>query len=195
MPFRYSEVYGSRWDVPKSKKRVAKNLPIISIIYQQFWLATEVSVAWKLANVIAIYKKGQDPGNYRPVILTLVLGNIMEQIVLSVTTWHLQDNQGNRPSQYEFTKAGHVWPTWPPSMTSDTFIGWGKGCAYYLNKDFDLSPRAFSWANWLGWVHSSLTEKLAGRPGPGSVGKWSYIQLVAGHWWGSPGLCIWARTF
>lgn len=194
MSFRYSEVYGSRWDVPKSKTRAAKTLPIISII-QQFWLTTEVSVAWKLANVIPIYKNGQDPGNYRPVILTLVLGNIMEQIVLSVTTWHVQDNQGNRPSQHEFTKAGLVWPTWPPSMTSDMFTGWGKGCACYLNKDFDLSPRAFSWENWHGWVHSSLTEKLAGCPGPGSGGKWSDIQLVAGHWWGSPGLCIWARTF
>lgn len=97
---------------PSCKKEAAKNLPIFSIIYQQSWLTTEVYVAWKLENVIPIYKSGhkEDPGNYRPLILTLVLGNIMEQIILSVTTWHVQDIQGKRPSQHEFTKAGLVWP-------------------------------------------------------------------------------------
>ncbi|KAK4824553.1 hypothetical protein QYF61_016157 [Mycteria americana] len=63
-------------------------------------------VDWRLANVAPIYKKGQkeDPGNYRPVSLTSVLGKIMEQIILSAITRHVQDNQGIRPSQHGFMK-------------------------------------------------------------------------------------------
>ncbi|KAK4820504.1 hypothetical protein QYF61_000083 [Mycteria americana] len=78
----------------------------LSILYQQSWLTGEVPIDWKLANVMPIYKKGQkeDPGNYRPVSLTLVPGKVMEQIILSGITWHVQDNQGIRPSQHGFMK-------------------------------------------------------------------------------------------
>ncbi|KAK4821235.1 hypothetical protein QYF61_016534 [Mycteria americana] len=63
----------------------------LSILYQQSWLTGEVPVDWRLANVMPIYKKGQkeDPGNYRPVSLTLVLG---------------KDTQVIRPSQHGFRK-------------------------------------------------------------------------------------------
>ncbi|KAK4820464.1 hypothetical protein QYF61_027746, partial [Mycteria americana] len=78
----------------------------LAILYQQSWLTGEVPVDWRLANVMPIYKKGQkeDLGNYRPVSLTLVLGKVMEQIILSVTTRHVQDNQVIRPSQRRFMK-------------------------------------------------------------------------------------------
>ncbi|KFQ35423.1 hypothetical protein N332_01631, partial [Mesitornis unicolor] len=67
----------------------------LSIIYQQSWLTGEVPVDWRLANVTPIYKKGrkEDLGNYRPVSLTLVPGKVMEQIILSAITRHMQDNQ------------------------------------------------------------------------------------------------------
>ncbi|GAB0209891.1 mitochondrial enolase superfamily member 1 [Grus japonensis] len=78
----------------------------LSIIYQQSWLTGEVPVDWRLANVTPIHKKGrkEDPGNYRPVTLTLVPGKVMEQIILSGITWHIQDNQVIRPSQHGFMK-------------------------------------------------------------------------------------------
>ncbi|KFQ38407.1 hypothetical protein N332_04966, partial [Mesitornis unicolor] len=71
---------------------LAKPLPII---YQQSWLTGEVPVDWSLANVTLIYKKGRkkDPGNYRPVSLTSVPGKVMEQIILSAITRHMQDNR------------------------------------------------------------------------------------------------------
>ncbi|KFV56085.1 hypothetical protein N341_04172, partial [Tyto alba] len=65
----------------------------LSIIYQKSWLTTEVSVDWRLANVMPIYKKGrkEDQGNYRPVSLTSVPRKVMEQIILSAITQHVQD--------------------------------------------------------------------------------------------------------
>ncbi|GAB0204157.1 mitochondrial enolase superfamily member 1 [Grus japonensis] len=78
----------------------------LSIIYQQSWLTGKVPVDWRLANVTPIYKKGwkEDSGNYRPVSLTSVPGKVMEQIILSAIVWHIQDNQGIRPSQHGFMK-------------------------------------------------------------------------------------------
>ena len=54
-----------------------------------------------------IYKKGQkeDQGNHRPVNLTSVLGKVMEQIILSVITQHVQDNCGTRPNQCGLMKS------------------------------------------------------------------------------------------
>ncbi|KAK4816305.1 hypothetical protein QYF61_014603 [Mycteria americana] len=78
----------------------------LSIIYQQSWLTGEVPGDWRLANVTPIYKKGrkEDPGNYRPVSLTSVLGKGMEQLILSAITRHVENNQGIKPSQHGFMK-------------------------------------------------------------------------------------------
>ncbi|KAK4823371.1 hypothetical protein QYF61_001719 [Mycteria americana] len=78
----------------------------LSIIYQQSWLTREVPVDWRLANVMPIHKKGrkEDPGNYRPVHLTLVPGKVIEQIILSAIMRHIQDNQAIRLSQHGFMK-------------------------------------------------------------------------------------------
>ncbi|KAK4820905.1 hypothetical protein QYF61_008137 [Mycteria americana] len=78
----------------------------LSIIYQQSWLTGEVPADWRLANVTPIFKKGrkEDPGNYRPVSLTSVPGKLMEQIILSAITRHVEDNQGIKPSQHGFRK-------------------------------------------------------------------------------------------
>jgi len=78
----------------------------LSIICQQSWLTGEVPVDWRLTNVTPIYKKGweEDPGIYRPVRLTLVLGKVMEQIIVSTITQHVPDNQVIRPSQHGFMK-------------------------------------------------------------------------------------------
>ena len=53
-----------------------------------------------------IYKKGwkNDPGNQRPVSLASVLGKVMEQIILSANTWHVQDNQAIRLVLHRFMK-------------------------------------------------------------------------------------------
>ncbi|KFQ11593.1 hypothetical protein N330_13052, partial [Leptosomus discolor] len=81
---------------PRVLKELVDVIPKpLSIIYHKSWLTEKVPVDWRLANVTAIYKKGQkeNPGNYRPVSLTSVPGKVMEQIILSAITSHLQNNQ------------------------------------------------------------------------------------------------------
>ena len=70
----------------------------LSIIYQCSLLTGEVPEVWRLASVTPIYKKGcrEDPGNYRPVSLTLVPGKVMEQIVLREITRHARGQPGDQ---------------------------------------------------------------------------------------------------
>ncbi|XP_017669160.1 PREDICTED: LOW QUALITY PROTEIN: RNA-directed DNA polymerase from mobile element jockey-like [Lepidothrix coronata] len=92
---------------PRVMRELAEELAKpLSIIFQQSWLSGKVPDDWRLANVTPIHKKGckQDSGNYRPVSLTSVPGRVMEQIILSAITQHLQDGQGIRPSQHGFRR-------------------------------------------------------------------------------------------
>ena len=82
---------------------IAKPLPVI---YQCSCSTGEVAEDWKLANLTPIYKKccKEDQGNYRPVSLTSVPGEVMEEIIMREITQHVQDSQGIRPSQHGFMK-------------------------------------------------------------------------------------------
>jgi len=53
---------------------------LLSIIHQLFWSSREVPDNWRFANATPIFKKNwkEDLGNYKPVSLTSVLGNVME---------------------------------------------------------------------------------------------------------------------
>jgi len=79
----------------------------LSIICQQSWSSREVP-----DDVMPIYEKGcrGDLGNYRPVSLTSVPGEVMEQVILNAITQHVQESQGIRPSQRGFMK-GKSCPT------------------------------------------------------------------------------------
>ncbi|TRZ08247.1 hypothetical protein HGM15179_018861, partial [Zosterops borbonicus] len=64
---------------PRAMRELADELAkLLSIIYQQSWLTSEVPDDWKMANVMPIHKRGgkEDPGNYRPVSLTSVPGKV-----------------------------------------------------------------------------------------------------------------------
>jgi len=47
---------------------------------------------------------GEDPGNYRPLSLSSILGKVMEQLILVVIVKQVEDNKVIRSSQHGFTK-------------------------------------------------------------------------------------------
>jgi len=138
----------------------------LSIICQQPWLTGEFPDGWRITSVTPFYKKGQkeDPGNYGPVSLTLVLGKIMEQFILSALTGHVKDNQGIRPSQPGFIKGRSCLTNLISFYDQVTrLLDEGKAVEIiYLDfsRAFDTVP------------HSILLEKLAARGLDGCTLRW-----------------------
>ncbi|KAK4810714.1 hypothetical protein QYF61_007688 [Mycteria americana] len=153
--------------LPRVLKELAEVLTKpLSIIYQQSWLTGEVPADWRLANVTPIFKKGrkEDPGNYRPVSLTSVPGKLMEQIILSAITWHVENNQGIKPSQHGFRKGRSCLTNLISFYDKVTrLVDEGKAVdVVYL--DFS---KAFDTVS-----HSILLEKLAAHGLDGCTLRW-----------------------
>jgi hypothetical protein len=53
------------------------------------------NISWKIAHVIAIFKKGDKslPSNYRPISLISCVGKIMERVIYKYVVNHLQRNK------------------------------------------------------------------------------------------------------
>ncbi|XP_030921249.1 uncharacterized protein LOC115949085 [Geospiza fortis] len=160
---------------PRVLRELAEELSkMLFIICHQFWLTREVPDDWRLTNVMLIYKKGwkEHPGKYRPVSLTSVSSKVMEQIILSVITWHILDNQGIRPSHHGFRKCRSC-------LTFLIYFYDKANClvdeekavdvsAWTSAKPLILSPTAFFWKScqptaWTGSVLDGLrTGWMAG---------------------------------
>ncbi|GAB0205522.1 hypothetical protein GRJ2_003017800 [Grus japonensis] len=70
------------------------------------WRTGEVPEDWRKANVTLVFKKGkkEDPGNYRTVSLTSITGKVMEQLILGVTSKHVEENKVIGDGQHGFTR-------------------------------------------------------------------------------------------
>ena len=75
------------------------------LIFQESLRTGQMPVQWKEANVTAIFKKKGlrcEPGNYRPVSLTLQIGRIFERIIRDHLVKFLEDNNLLKNSQHRF---------------------------------------------------------------------------------------------
>ena len=65
--------------------------PIIQLIFEKSLATGKLPSDWTRANVSPIFKKGEksDPSNYRPISLTCILCKVMEHIIASNLTAHL----------------------------------------------------------------------------------------------------------
>ncbi|KAK4811384.1 LOW QUALITY PROTEIN: hypothetical protein QYF61_000568 [Mycteria americana] len=106
----------------------------------------------------------EDPGNDRPISLTSVPGKVMEQIILSAVTRHVQDNQVMGPSQHGFRK-GRSCLTNPISFCDKATRLMDEGKAVdVVCLDFS---KAFDTVS-----HSILLEKLAAHALDGCTLRW-----------------------
>ena len=78
--------------------------PVLCNIFKVFLRTGTVSDDWKLATVTPIHKKGsrQLPGNYRPVSLTCICCKLMEHILVSHISEHLDRYGILNASQHGF---------------------------------------------------------------------------------------------
>ena len=77
-------------------KEVAHEIaPALSFIFQASLYQGTVPDIWKAALVVPVFKKGnkKDPGNYRPVSLTCICSKILEHIIYSCLSDHLNHFQ------------------------------------------------------------------------------------------------------
>ena len=76
----------------------------MSYIFNKSIETASIPEDWKLANVTAIHKKGnrQDPGNYRPISLTSVVGKTMERLIKDKLVNYLERNHLIGNSQHGF---------------------------------------------------------------------------------------------
>ncbi|CAM4532923.1 unnamed protein product [Caretta caretta] len=63
---------------------------------------------WRIANIVPIFKKGKksDPGNYRPVSLTSIVGKVLEKILKDKVVKDIEVNGNSDKIQHGFTKGG-----------------------------------------------------------------------------------------
>ena len=80
--------------------------PILQVIFTRSFKTGKLPSDWKKANVVPVFKKGskQLPVNYRPVSLTCICCKLMEHIIVSQISRHLDDNNILNKNQHGFRR-------------------------------------------------------------------------------------------
>ena len=80
--------------------------PILTLIFQASYNQGTVPAAWRQADVVPVFKKGDPatPSNYRPISLTAISCKLMEHIMQTSIMRHLDNNAILHDSQHGFRK-------------------------------------------------------------------------------------------
>ena len=90
---------------PKVIKELKNELVMpLTFLFQKSMESERIPEDWREANVTPLFKKGKksDPGNYRPVSLTNVVGKTMERVVKAALTKYVETNNRFSNSQHGF---------------------------------------------------------------------------------------------
>lgn len=74
-------------------------------IFNNSWKTGHVPQIWREADMVPIHKKGKDRAkvdSYRPISLTSCVGKLMERLINTRLTWHLEKNNIIAPEQAGF---------------------------------------------------------------------------------------------
>ena len=138
----------------------------LSILFTSSLQEGVVPDDWKIANVTAIFKKGNrsEPGNYRPVSLTSVLCKVMETLLREEIMQHMKENKLFSNKQFGFISGRStllqlikVLDSWTEAVDDGLAID-----VVYLDfmKAFDRVP------------HKRLLEKVSSYNIEGMLLKW-----------------------
>ena len=174
---------------PRVLKEVAEEIAVpLTMIFNKSLQEGVVPEEWKIANVTAIFKKGNvtSPGNYRPVSLTSIICKLLESIIRDHAMKYMDDNNLMSEDQHGFrsgrscvTQLLEIMEMW----TSMLDEGGGIDVVYLdFRKAFDSVPhqrllkkiKAYGIeGSLLDWMESFLT----GRKQKGQR-KWWIIIMV-----------------
>ena len=89
------------------RETATETAPILQQIFQKSYNTSTCPDDWRDANISPIYKKGDkhNPANYRPVSLTSITCKLLEHIVHSSISSHLQEHNILIPNQHGFRKS------------------------------------------------------------------------------------------
>ena len=86
--------------------------PALTLLYRASINQGAVPSDWKMANIVPIFKKGNksSPSNYRPISLTSICCKILEHIIYSGISHHLEEHNVIRNEQHGF-RSGRLCET------------------------------------------------------------------------------------
>ena len=147
----------------------------LAVIYTRLLEEKTVPDIWLKSLVCPIFKKGtkSDPGNYRPVSLTCVVGKVMESILVDALIAHMVTNKLLRASQHGFHPGKSTVTCmleYLETLTRWLDEGWSFDVLYCdFAKAFDKVP----WERLLG--------KMEGIGVSGDLLGWVRVWLTGGR--------------